>query len=95
MILVLVTYHCRPGMREAFLHAIQTEKIDEACRKEAGNLQYDYYLPIDQDDDLFLLEKWRDAEAVSVHNSLPHYARLQDLKGQYVEHTVLEKHELS
>ena len=63
MLVFNVTFRCRPGMRDAFLNAIRAEGIAEAARAEAGNLQYDWYLPADGGDDLFLVEKYTDADS--------------------------------
>ena len=90
MIVLNVTYHLKPGMREAFLEAIFAEGIDEACRAEEGNLKYDYYIPTDGDDELLLVEKWRDADALSAHGRQAHVARLRELKAAYVNDTVIE-----
>ena len=57
MIVLNVTYKCKPEMREEFLEMIYTEGIDVACRTEDGNLKYDYYTPVDGSDDLLLIEK--------------------------------------
>lgn len=91
MIVLNVTYKCRPGMREAFLEAIRAEGIDEASRAEAGNLKYDYYLPLGGGDELLLVEKWQDADALAAHGRQPHFLRLGALKAEYVNETVIEK----
>lgn len=91
MIVLNVTYKCRPGMREAFLEAIRAEGLDEASRAEAGNLKYDYYLPFGGGDELLLVEKWQDADALAVHGRQPHFLRLGALKAEYVNETVIEK----
>ena len=93
MIVLNVTYKCRPDMREAFLEAILREGIDEASRAEAGNLKYDYYLPYDGGDELLLVEKWRDETALSAHGKTPHLLRLRELKAEYVTETVIERYE--
>nr|AHF26423.1 antibiotic biosynthesis monooxygenase [uncultured bacterium Contig1468_n_1482_cl] len=93
MIVLNVTYKCKPGMRESFLEMIMAEGIDTACRAEAGNRKYDYYLPVDDSDDLLLLEKWADADAFSAHGRQPHYARLKEIKAEFVSDTVIEKFE--
>ncbi len=94
MIVLNVSYKCKPGMRDEFLEAIMTEGIDEASRAEAGNIQYDYYYPANGGDELFLLEKWSDADAVAEHSRQPHFARLGQLKPEYVLDTAIEKFEL-
>ncbi len=93
MIVLNVTYKCRPELREEFLEAILREGIDEASRKESGNLKYDYYIPFDGGDDLLLVEKWRDEAALKSHAETPHYAKLKELKPQYVTETVVERYE--
>ena len=90
MVVLNVTYKCKPGKRDEFLAAIQAEGLDAASRGEAGNIKYDYYFPADGGDELLLVEKWRDAEAVAFHNEQPHFKRLGELKGEFVSETVLE-----
>ena len=94
MIGLNVTYKCKPEMREEFLEMIMTEGLDEASRAEAGNIQYAYFRPIDDSDDLLLVERWKDAEALADHGLQPHFARLGELKSAYVDETVIEKYEL-
>lgn len=91
MIVLNVTYQCKPDLREAFLEAIRAEEIDEASRAEAGNLKYDYYLPFGGGDELLLVEKWQDADALAAHGRQPHFLRLGALKAEYVNETVIEK----
>ena len=67
MIVLNVTYKCKPELREEFLEMIVTEGIDVASRAEAGNIKYDYYIPFEGGDDLLLVEKWQDAEAPYRH----------------------------
>ena len=93
MLVFLVTFRCKPGMRDAFLNAILTEGIDTAARGEPGNLQYDWYIPAGSDSDLFLVEKYKDAEAVAEHVRQAHTARLVELKERYAVDMSLEKYE--
>ena len=91
MIVLNVTYQCKPDLREAFLERILAEGIDEKSRAEAGNLKYDYYLPLGGGDELLLVEKWQDADALAAHGRQPHFLRLGTLKAEYVNETVIEK----
>lgn len=92
MIVLNVTYKCKEGMREKFLEAIKAEGLDAACRAEAGNIKYDYYFSDADPDELLLLEKWQDEEAVKSHNAEPHFKRLGEVKEAYVNETVLERY---
>lgn len=91
MIVLNVTYKCRPGMREKFLEAIKAEGLDAASRAEEGNSKYDFYFAADDPDELFLAEHWSDAEAVTKHGTEPHFKRFGELKAEFVEETILEK----
>ncbi len=93
MIVLNVTYKCRPGMRDAFLKRLNTEGLAAACRAEAGNIKYDYYLPERGEDELLLVEKWQDKEALAAHGREPHFARIGEVKGEYVLDTVIERFE--
>ena len=93
MIVLNVTYLCKPGLRDAFLKMIVTEGIDAASRGEDGNIKYDYYLPANGSDELLLVEKWRDADALARHGMQTHYAKLKSLKTEYVTDTVIERFE--
>lgn len=94
MIILNVTYQCKSGKREEYLKAIKTEGIDVACRAEEGNIAYDYYYPTDDNDTLFLLEKWRDERAFASHREQAHFKRLGELKEEYVDDTAIEKYEV-
>lgn len=91
MIVLNVIYKCAPGQREEFLEAIYSEGLDAASRSEEGNIKYDYYFPADESDELLLVEKWRDEEALALHMEEPHFKRLGEIKNSLGIETVLEK----
>lgn len=91
MLVFHVTFHCRPGMREAFLEKLTAEGIVAACRGEAGNLGYSYYFSAENDCDLLLIEKWQDFSALTAHAKQPHMARMDEIKAEYVTDMTLEK----
>ena len=79
-------------MKEKFLEAIAAEGIAAASRAEAGNCKYDYYFPADGGDELLLVEKWQDAAALAAHRTLPHFARLGELKTEFVNDNIIKKY---
>ena len=72
--------------------ALMAEGIDAASRAEAGNIKYDYYRSVNDCDELLLVEKWQDAEALTVHGKQPHFARLGEIKAEFIKDTVIEKY---
>lgn len=85
-----VTFKCRPEQREVFLEKLKAEGIIAACREEAGNLSYDYYLTADDPDELLLIEKWKDMDALMAHAKQTHMARMDALKAEYVTDMKIE-----
>lgn len=93
MIVLNVTYKCKPGMRTAFLDAIKSEGIDKCAREEAGNQKYEYYLSDSNPDEILLIEKWTDADAIEFHKAQAHFAKLGELKKEFVLDTLFDKFE--
>ena len=89
MLLINVTYTMKPGMLDTFLKKVQAQGIQAAVRREDGCLQYDYYLPVEEDNTLLLVERWRDQAAQQVHLTTPHMAALGKIKADCVADTQL------
>lgn len=62
-LLILVTYHAKPGRGREFLREIEKHGLRETILKEDGCLRYDYYLASDTDDTVLLVEPVADARA--------------------------------
>ena len=90
MFVLLVKYKCKPGCREAYFDAIRNNHIDEMSRSEEGYIRYEYSYGI-ANDELILTEVWQDAQAIDLHKNSEHFAKLGDLKAEYVENTEIMK----
>ncbi len=90
MLVFHVVFKCKPNMREAFLYKLKAEGIDTACRGEAGNISYRYYMPVDNATDLLLIEKWTDMDSLKKHARQAHMVRMDELKAEYVTDMTLE-----
>ena len=91
MIVLHITYHCKPGMRERFLQSDCSGRT--GSRLACGRRKSPVFLlsSVDSNDDLLLIEKWRDADAVAIHSRQPHFTRIGELKAMCVLETVAEK----
>ena len=94
MILLNVTYKAKSGQRDAFYKAVCDAKVPEVSRAEAGNIKYDYYMSVDDEDTILLVEHWKDAEAFKLHTEEAHFKQLGKIKEEYVEETILGKYEV-
>lgn len=87
MIQLHVTYTMKPGIHpKAFFDALNAANIPSLCRHEKGNIRYSYYLPADNDNQLFLLE-------LTDHQQTSHFLQIPSIKEKYVAHTDLQRFE--
>lgn len=90
-ILLNVTYTTKPGQRTEFLKALTQLGIVEQSKLELGNLRYDYFYPLDSEDQLLLVEIWENDEALAFHAQTEHYQQLQSIKSDYLINATIEK----
>lgn len=88
-LILTVKYNCKPGMREAFLRTLVERGIVTAIRSEDGCLCYDYYLSVQDENVILLVERWTSAEHQRIHMQQPHMAELMAIKEEMVDSTVL------
>ena len=74
-----VRYLAKPGCRETFLRQLTTHGIIDAIRREDGCLRYDYFLSVQNADEILLVEQWQTEE-----KQHPHMDQLRRLKSEYV-----------
>ena len=92
MLVINVMWKCLEGKREEFIKAVKEEGIDTASRAEDGCFKYDFYVSVEDPDDVFLLEYWRDQDAHSAHRTQKHYARLDEIKAVYLADQKVKKY---
>ena len=79
-----VTYVFPDGeTRARFYDELAANGIRALCEAEDGCLSYRYFLPCDSETELFLLEKWTDAEKQAAHTRTPHFALVAAMKKRY------------
>lgn len=90
-IVMHVTYMVKSGKRDEFYRKLRDNGIVEGSKREKGNLQYDYYYPVDNENEILLLEIWKDLEAQRLHTNTEHFKLLQELKKEYVIDVQIEQ----
>ena len=88
----VVTYKTKPNMRREFYDRVVGEGIIEASKNENGNEKYDYYFSPEDENAICLLEVWDSMETQKLHTQTAHFARLGELKAEYVLDTIIEKY---
>lgn len=91
-LLLLVTYQTKPGVREDFLNEVRASGVLAQIHAEDGCIRYDYYLDVQNPDQILLVEEWETEEKQQKHLQAPHMNQFKEIKGKYVLETTLEKH---
>lgn len=91
---VEVHYYIKDGKRDDFYRTLMESGIADASRAEEGNEKYEYYYSPDNENELLLLEVWKSAEAVELHQQSAHFKQLGELKKEYVTETAFMRYEI-
>lgn len=81
---VIVTYKTLPGKARAFYEAVKSSGVEAGVRQESGNHGYRFYLPLDQEDTLVLIEQWEDKAAADAHAFTDNVKKMGQIKPEYV-----------
>jgi len=86
-----VTYTVKSGCAKAFYDEANAAGIPQKSRAEAGCLRYEYYLPMEKENELLLIEVWKDHAAQKAHMETEHFKQLGGIKAKYVLETKMEE----
>ncbi|MFQ7473189.1 MAG: putative quinol monooxygenase [Anaerovoracaceae bacterium] len=93
MVVLNVRYKVKPGCKDIFYNMVNEEGIPEKSRAEAGNVKYEYFMSVDDDNLILLIEHWKDDDAFEFHKAQEYFKRLQEIKEEYVAEAVVERYE--
>lgn len=71
MLIVEVHYTCKPGRRAEVLELAKPNVV--GTRQEKGNLAYTHFASPDDENEVFVFEKWESVEAFQKHPTMEHH----------------------
>ena len=75
-----------------FANEMITSGIVDRIRKEEGNLKYEYFYPIDDQETVLLIDKWKDEEALDIHHKSDIMKEIAELRDKYKLKMRVEKY---
>jgi quinol monooxygenase YgiN len=90
-ITINIYYTGRNGSARTFAEEMTASGLVEAIRAEAGNLRYEYFLPMDDPETVLLIDSWRDQAALDKHHASPMMAQIAALREKYDLHMKAER----
>ena len=91
-ITIHIYYSGKGGSARAFAQEMREKGIVDAIREEAGNLQYEYFCPMQDDETVLLIDRWDDQTALDVHHQSPMMQEIIALREKYDLHMRVERY---
>ena len=66
--------------------------IAELIRAEAGNIRYEYFLPMNDPETVLLIDSWTDQAAIDAHHQSPMMQEIIRLREKYDLHMRVERY---
>lgn len=85
-------YTGRDGAARRFAEEMTAGSVVRDIRAEAGNLRYDYFLPMDDPETVLLIDSWESQAALDAHHASPMMARIAALREKYDLHMKAERY---
>ncbi len=80
------------GSARKFAEEMVAGGVVRDIRGEDGNLRYDYFFPMEDQETVLLIDSWRDQRSIDVHHASPMMARIAALREKYDLHMRVERY---
>lgn len=85
-------YTGKNGSAQAFVREMEESGIADRIRKEAGNLKYDYFQSLADQETILLIDSWANQEALDAHHASSMMQDLARLREKYDLHMRVERY---
>lgn len=82
-ITINIYYSGTKGNAKKFAEEMLSSGIVDEIRAEEGNLKYEYFLPINDNETVLLIDSWENQQAIDAHHHSPIMQKIIDLREKY------------
>ena len=75
-----------------FAEEMLASGIADEIRAKEGNLRYEYFLPMENEETILLIDSWENQEALDRHHHSPVMAKIIALREKYDLHMKVERY---
>ncbi|MDY3887638.1 MAG: putative quinol monooxygenase [Agathobacter sp.] len=90
-ITVNIYYSGKNGAARKFAEEMTSSGVVDAIRRESGNLQYEYFFPMNDPETVLLIDSWSSQEAIDIHHGTPMMQQIIKLREKYDLHMRVER----
>ena len=85
-ITVNIYYSGKNGAARRFAEEMMSSGTVAAIRDEKGNLQYEYFYPVEDTETVLLIDSWASQDAIDMHHRTPMMQKIIELRDKYDLH---------
>lgn len=93
-ITVHIYYTGENGSAKAFVREMMEQGIVQEIRNEKGNLKYEYFFPLEDEETVLLIDSWQSQEAIDLHHDSKIMEKITELRLKYHLHMKVERYVL-
>ena len=82
------------GSARNFAEEMVSSGIVQEIRNKKGNLRYEYFCPLDDDERVLLIDSWENQEALDEHHKSETMNKIMELRNKYDLHMKVERYTL-
>ena len=91
-ITVNIYYKGKNGSARRFAEEMIQSGTVDLIRKEKGNIRYEYFLPLDEEETVLLIDSWENQQAIDIHHASPMMRKIMELREKYDIHMKVERY---
>lgn len=82
-IVINIYYTGKNGSARRFAYEMVSSGLVDKIRAENGNERYEYFFPMEDEETVLLIDKWKDEEALDFHHKSEMMKQIADLRNKY------------
>ena len=91
-ITVNIYYNGKNGNAKKLAEEMVSSGTVNKMRAETGNLRYEYFFPMDDEETVLLIDSWKDQESIDIHHASPMMEQISKLREKYELHMKVERY---
>lgn len=80
------------GNARKFAEEMIASGVVKDIRAEEGNLRYEYFFPMEDDETVLLIDSWINQQAIDAHHASSMMAKITELRDKYDLHMKVERY---
>lgn len=87
-----IYYKSENDNAKKFAEEMINSGIVDEVRSKKGNLRYEYFIPLNDDSTVLLIDSWENQEALDAHHNSDTMKKIRELRNKYDLHMTVEKY---